>query len=84
MNEQSRTTTDPEVVIIHPACEKYAEERYSPPPVGLDPHPFNIAEYEAIPVDTGAPDNSEHANAKMNPSDQPTDTDSPAPCHGRR
>jgi len=51
MNGQSRTTTDPEVVIIHPASEKYAEERYSPPPIGLDPHPFNIAEYEAIPVE---------------------------------
>jgi hypothetical protein len=50
MNEQSPTTTDPEVVIIQPASEKYSEERYSPPPIGLDPHPFNIAEYEAIPV----------------------------------
>jgi hypothetical protein len=51
MDEQSRTTTDPGVVIIHPGSDEYAEERYSPPPIGLEPQPFEIAEYEAIPVE---------------------------------
>ncbi len=51
MNNQSPATTDSEVVVIHPASDAYAEERYSPPPIGLEPHPFNFAEYEAIPVE---------------------------------
>ena len=47
--------TDTDVVFVRPAetidDREYPEQRYSPPPVGLDPHPFNIAEYEAIPVE---------------------------------
>ncbi len=48
-------STDPDVMVVWPRetidGREYPEQRYSPPPVGLDPHPFNIAEYEVIPVE---------------------------------
>lgn len=47
--------TDHEVVVVWDGetidGREYPEQRYSPPPVGLDPHPFDIAEFEAIPVE---------------------------------
>jgi hypothetical protein len=50
MNEYA---TDPDVVVVSSAetidGRDYPDQRYSPPPVGLGPHAFNIAEFNAIP-----------------------------------
>ena len=43
--------TDPEVVVVRPAEGDWPEARYSPPPIGLEPHPFTFAEYDALPVE---------------------------------
>ena len=44
-------TTDPDVIVVEPVKDEWPEERYSPPPIGLGPHPFMIDEYDVIPVE---------------------------------
>lgn len=47
---------DPEITLVWPEeigpdGTIYPAERYSPPPIGLDPHRFDVDELEAIPVE---------------------------------
>jgi hypothetical protein len=42
---------DPEIAVVWPAEDHYPEQRYAPPPVGLEPHSFAIEEHDELPVE---------------------------------